>query len=339
MPIRSVHRNTMHEGVAWRRHLILAVLAAVASAAHARAASIPVDDSMREAMVTFLDTLPEKQRSIAVAPINAPDRGRWTYLAGPRTGLRLGDLDEDSRSAFDRFLDAALSPLGRRRVGEVLRVEPVEDRGGGVRTGPGEYWIRVHGDPSGEGNAWAWRLEGHHLVLNTAVVDGRVVSVTPFFIGASPARHGRFGEPLATEDRAAAALAASLDPIQRASADGIGPAPGDIRSGTGPEARTSISGGLRGDRLTETQRSDLDELVFGILDFWPRESTGRLRGRWRAQDPTRLEFGWAGAQTRNGPHYWRVTSPVLLVEFSNTSPSFDHAHLVLRTLDDEFPGR
>jgi len=34
-----------------------------------------------------------------------------------------------------------------------------------------------------------------------------------------------------------------------------------------------------------------------------------------------------------------VTSPVLLVEFSNTSPSFDHAHLVLRTLDDEFPGR
>ena len=299
----------------------------------------PPGTSMRTAMVAFIETLPEAQRAIAIAPINAPDRGRWTYLAGPRTGLRWGDLDETARVAFDRFLDHALSPKGRARVREVLRVEPVADRGGGVRTGPGEYWIRIHGDPTTDGSAWAWRLEGHHLVLNTAIVDERIVSVTPFFIGASPARHPKFGEPLAIEDQAATMLLASLDPMQAATAKGIGPPPGDIRSGTAPNVRPMEGGGLRGDRLTEPQRAALEAIVFGLLDFWPEPSTGHLRGRWQAQEPARIDFGWAGAGSRSGPHYWRIDSPALLIEFSNTSPSFDHAHLVLRTPGGEFPGR
>ena len=335
--IRTDRRDVAADALTASMFAVLFVAILLARPGSAMAA--PPEKSMRGAMVAFIETLPESQRDVAVAPINAPDRGRWTYLAGPRTGLRIGDLDETARSAFDRFLDRALSPKGRDRVREILRVEPVEDRGGGVRTGPGEYWIRIHGDPTADGSAWAWRLEGHHLVLNTAVVDERIVSVTPFFLGASPARHPKFGEPLAIEDQAAATFLASLDPILAATANGIGPAPGDIRSGTTPDARRPDGRGLRGDRLTEPQRAALEAIVFGLLDFWPEASTGHLRERWRAQDPARIDFGWAGAGTRSGPHYWRIDSPVLLVEFSNTSPSFDHAHLVLRTPGDEFPGR
>lgn len=342
MPIDDL-RNRIHRrdvaANAVTASMFVAGFVAILLARPLHAMMAPPDASMREAMVAFIETLPESQRDVAVAPINAPDRGRWTYLAGPRTGLRLGDLDEAGRAAFERFLDRALSPRGRERVREVLRVEPVEDRGGGVRTGPGEYWIRIHGDPTADASAWAWRLEGHHLVLNTAVVDGRIVSVTPFFLGASPARHPKFGEPLAIEDEAAATFLASLDRIQAAAANGIGPAPGDIRSGTTFDPRRLEGRGLRGDRLTEAQRAALEALVLGLLDFWPEASTGHLRKRWRAQDPASIDFGWAGAGTRSGPHYWRVDSPVLLVEFSNTSPSFDHAHLVLRASGDEFPGR
>ena len=124
----------------------------------------PPGTSMRTAMVAFIETLPEAQRAIAIAPINAPDRGRWTYLAGPRTGLRWGDLDETARVAFDRFLDHALSPKGRARVREVLRVEPVADRGGGVRTGPGEYWIRIHGDPTTDGSGSSILSPGRSII-------------------------------------------------------------------------------------------------------------------------------------------------------------------------------
>lgn len=342
MPIDDLRIRTDRRdvtGVGSATSMFFVVFIAMLLSRPGSAMAEPPEKTMRGAMVAFIETLPKSQREVAVAPINAPDRGRWTYLAGPRTGLRLGDLDEAARAAFDRFLDHALSPRGRDRVREILRVEPVEDRGGGVRTGPGEYWIRIHGDPTADGSAWAWRLEGHHLVLNTAVVDDRIVAVTPFFIGASPARHPKFGEPLAVEDQAAATFLASLDPIQAATANGIGPAPGDIRSGTAPDARPLEGRGLRGDRLAEPQRAALEAIVFGLLDFWPEDATGHLRERWRSQDPARIDFGWAGAGTRSGPHYWRIDSPVLLVEFSNTSPSFDHAHLVLRTSGEEFPGR
>ena len=56
----------------------------------------------------FLASLDNAQRSEAVAAINAPDRGTWTYLAGARAGLRLGDLLPAQGVAFDRFLATAI---------------------------------------------------------------------------------------------------------------------------------------------------------------------------------------------------------------------------------------
>ncbi len=302
---------------------------------------------------SFLASLGESQRSEAVAAINAADRGTWTYLAGDRTGLRLGDLLPEQRAAFDRFLAAALSEAGLRRVREVLAVEPTSDRGGGVRTGPGEYWIRFYGEPVPNGSvmedsghkaeaargAWAWRLEGHHLSLNAAIVDGRVVSMTPFFFGAAPSTHAELGEPLALDDARAERFLETLDPIQKAAAMGIGPAPADVRSGTGARPKMPREGGVKAASLSTEQRAELDALVMSLLDVWPAGSTAHLRNRWKQTDPETIRFGWAGSARRNGPHYWRVMSPSLVLEFSNSSPSVNHAHLVLRTTDDEFPGR
>jgi hypothetical protein len=321
------------------------------SGAHAGASVDPADAGA--AARAFLASLDDSQRSEAEAAINAADRGTWTYLAGPRTGLRLGDLTPEQRAAFDRFLAAALSEPGLRRVREVLAVEPTANRGGGVRTGPGEYWIRFYGTPRPKGqttkesepgdesvsDAWAWRLEGHHLSLNVAIVDGRVVSVTPFFFGAAPSTHAILGEPLALDDQRAERLLESLDPIQKAAAMGIGPAPADVRSGTGARLKMPRDGGVKAASLSKEQKAELDAMVIGLLDVWPAGSTTHLRKRWAETDPETVRFAWAGSVRRNGPHYWRVTSPALVLEFSNSSPAVNHAHLVLRTADDEFPGR
>ena len=302
---------------------------------------------------TFLASLDKSQRSEAVAAINAPDRGTWTYLAGPRTGLRLGDLQPEQRAAFDRFLATALSEAGLRRVREVLAVEPTSDRGRGVRTGPGEYWIRFYGTPvpspstteapgherEPASDAWAWRLEGHHLSLNVAMVDGLVVSVTPFFFGAAPSTHAELGEPLALDDSRAERLLASLDSIQKAAAMSIGPAPADVRSGTGSRPKMPRDGGIKAASLSTAQKAELDALIIELLDVWPAGSTAHLRKRWKQTDPETVRFAWAGSARRNGPHYWRVMSPSLVLEFSNSSPAVNHAHLVLRTTDDEFSGR
>jgi hypothetical protein len=306
-----------------------------------------------EAAQAFIETLDASQRRQAVGAINAPDRGTWTYFPGPRSGLRLGDLQPEQRVAFDRFLSAALSKTGVRRVREVLAIEPISDRGGGVRTGPGEYWLRFYGSPEpgrpltedddaatgAAPTAWAWRLEGHHLSLNVAFVDGQIVSVTPFFFGAAPSKHADFGEPLALDDVRAEQLLSALDPIQQAAAMGIGPAPADIRSGTGPRPKMPREGGVKAKTMSKQQRAALDGMVTSLLDIWPAGTTDHLRKRWMATDPETVRFAWAGSPMRRGPHYWRVQSPALIMEFSNSSPAVDHAHLVLRAADDEFSGR
>merc|ERR1712091_622534 len=112
MPIDDLRIRTDRRDVAagaFTASMFAVLFVATLLATPGSAMAAPAEKSMRGAMVAFIETLPESQRDVAVGPINAPDRGRWTYLAGPRTGLRLGDLDEAARAAFDRFLDQALS--------------------------------------------------------------------------------------------------------------------------------------------------------------------------------------------------------------------------------------
>ena len=292
----------------WSVPLILLTLSTFISAPPK---SSVATDGGREEAVAFIACLDDAQRSQALRPINDPDRAGWTYVAGPREGLRIGDLAPDQMVVFRSFLKGVLSSEGIRRVDQVCAVEPVEDRGGGVRTGPGEYWIRFYGvDSDGRSlgrSAWAWRLEGHHLVLNSAVVDGEVISITPFFLGAAPIRGSasspesvRGIEPLRVEDEKAWRLFSSLR------ADGFI------------------------ERIDPNPPGD-------ILAVWPKTATSNLRERMSSVDSSKVLFFWSGDYTRSGPHYWRVASPAVLLEYVNVSAGANHAHLVLRTLHDEFP--
>ncbi len=328
----------------WSVPLILLTLSTFISAPPK---SSVATDGGREEAVAFIACLDDAQRSQALRPINDPDRAGWTYVAGPREGLRIGDLAPDQMVVFRSFLKGVLSSEGIRRVDQVCAVEPVEDRGGGVRTGPGEYWIRFYGvDSDGRSlgrSAWAWRLEGHHLVLNSAVVDGEVISITPFFLGAAPIRGSasspesvRGIEPLRVEDEKAWRLFSSLR------ADGfierIDPnPPGDIRSGTGRRADEVSGQGVSRKEMTSKQQKLLDSVVAGVLAVWPKTATSKLRERMSSVDSSKVLFFWSGDYTRSGPHYWRVASPAVLLEYVNVSAGANHAHLVLRTLHDEFP--
>lgn len=57
---------------------------------------------------------------------------------------------------------------------------------------------------------WGWRLVGHHLSLTVTVVDGDLISATPFLMGAEPARFGPF-RILGEEEDAIFTLLHSLD--------------------------------------------------------------------------------------------------------------------------------
>jgi len=93
-----------------------------------------------------------------------------------------------------RLLAAGLSLEGYAVVATVMGLENVLDRveqwtrdwGRERGRDPGLYYFRVFGSPGD--SAWGWRCGGHHVSVNYTVVDGRVASCTPCFIGAHPAR-------------------------------------------------------------------------------------------------------------------------------------------------------
>ena len=48
------------------------------------------------------------------------------------------------------------------------------------------YYLKIFGSPM-NGGKWGWRVEGHHLSLNFALENGKIVAATPVFFGANPA--------------------------------------------------------------------------------------------------------------------------------------------------------
>src|SRR5437588_203458 len=49
-----------------------------------------------------------------------------------------------------------------------------------------------------------------------------------------------------------------------------------------------------------------------------------------------MQFAWAGSLERGGPHYYRVQSPVFLIEYDNTQNDANHIHSVWRDYNGDF---
>jgi hypothetical protein len=144
-----------------------------------------------------------------------------------------------------QLVASGLSTAGYVTVSTVIGWENVLDHleGWSVDWGrergrdPGLYYLRVFGRPGGD-RPWGWRFGGHHVSLNNLVVDGRVHSVTPCFIGADPASAPLLGgarlQPLGTAEDLARQLVRSLSPDLRSAAVLLDRAPSDIVGGNRP---------------------------------------------------------------------------------------------------------
>ena len=287
----------------------------------------------------FLAGLTPAQRNRASAPISAPDRVRWSYLPGTRPGLRMAELDDESRRNLDAFLATALGSKGLSRAERIRSTEPAEERGGGVVMGPEEFRIRFFGI---EGDdlppAWSWRFEGHHLSLHQTIVGDDIVSATPIFLG-SVVREDDKGEPLGTEDRRAKRILESLTEEDRGKAMDPRRMPGDLRTAMLPEDRWSFEGGVSLARAGEQGRRLADAIVGDLLAMQPPVAVEFLRRTWAATPSKDIVFAWCGNRDRSRPHQWRLISPTIVVEFSHSGGDVEHGHLVLRTRSGEFSDR
>lgn len=288
---------------------------------------------MVAAASALLDALDGHGRSLALIPFDDPRRLQWTYLPGERFGLPLRDMDGDQRLLAHRLLRTALSLPALAQAATITAwetvLEAVERRDDGRRD-PGRYHVTLFDPPSPSGR-WGWRFEGHHLSVSVTLKGDRPVTATPLFLGANPARVGFEGggtlRPLGVEEDLGRALLAGLDAERRGRAVVSAEAPGDILSRTRVTARRLPLEGVAAGELEGEPRQLLRRLVrLYVARLDP--ALGRLFAG--VEDDPELRFAWAGAGEPGLPHYYRLFSERLLVEYDCTQDGANHVHTVVR---------
>jgi hypothetical protein len=300
----------------------------------------------------FLASLSKQQQQAACFAIEDEAWRMWCNIHPwvMRHGICLADLGHDQREAALGLLGATLSEAGYRTARDVMRLNEhaLEITGKPDEYSEWFYWISIFGDPSPD-KPWGWQIDGHHLNINCFILGDQIV-MTPAFMGSEPvlARFGKYEgtRVFKAEEEQGYALMHSLSADERQRATIGMDLPSELLAGAFNDNRRIDPAGIAYADLTAESRERLAALLATY--------TGRIRPRhadirWaevkRHLDNT--HFAWIGAFDDASPFYYRVLSPVILVEFDhqsgimydNDTPSRDHIHTVVRTPNGNDYGR
>jgi hypothetical protein len=215
------------------------------------------------------------------------------------------------------------------------------------------YWLSIFGTPSLD-EPWGFQFDGHHLNLNCLVLDDQIV-LTPAFLGSEPtlAPSGKYAgtRVFEAEEQQALSFMRGLSDAQQKSATAYGAAlPGDMADGRAQPTEGRIQGGAMRDNLRlpyeglpvrQLARRQQDELL-GLIEVYVgriRPGHDRIKMAEVKQHLDQTHVAWFGGIADDSTFYYRIHSPVLLIEFDhlrgialdNDAPARTHIHTVVRT--------
>jgi hypothetical protein len=300
---------------------------------------------VREAAVAFLAALTAEQRSTTAYPVDDTEWRKWNNVHRyARQGVSFKEMSEPQRTAAFRLLAAGLSAKGLEKSRNIMRLNETlaELTKRFDEYGDGLYHLTVMGEPS-DTEPWGWQLDGHHLVINYFVLRDQVV-MTPTFMGSEPVRadSGKYAGTtvLQEEQDKGLALMRSLTDDQRRKAT-LNPEKtrNDAQAQAFRDNLVLPYEGLGAGELTPPQRALLLDTV---REYVNNMGAGHAKVRMdeveRHLDATR--FAWIGGTSDDAVFYYRIHSPVILIEFDHQSPvalegprvpGRRHIHTVVRT--------
>ncbi len=298
---------------------------------------------MTDAATAFLNALDDEQRATAAFDFGNDERLNWHFIPKDRKGLPLNKMEEEQKALAFALLAAGMSREGQIKALTIMSLEKIlqimEGSNRRFLRDPALYHLSIFGTPDA-GGTWGWRFEGHHLSLNYTIVQGRLISGTPSFYGANPARvqsGPRKGlRVLSAEEDTARALVQSLDKAQLQQALVSGQAPRDIFTSAHRKANPLKHRGIRSTELNWHQK----ELLMAII----KQYTSRNRVELAEQDLEKIKtagieniyFAWMGSLQKGQAHYYSVQGPTFLLEYDNIQNNANHIHATWRDFNNDF---
>ncbi|MBH54576.1 MAG: hypothetical protein CMI18_09555 [Opitutaceae bacterium] len=298
---------------------------------------------MQKAANEFLDSLPPELQDKATYPLDDDEeRTNWHFVPkyGNRKGVVLTDLDMTQEIKLAELLAVSLSAKGHDKVNKIMDLESVlYILEGANHRDPELYFTTIFGTPSADGN-WGWRYEGHHLSLNFTIANGKLLSITPNFWGANPARvtvGPTTGQrTLKGEEFLARSFVKSLNATQLKKAHVAEEAPQDIYTSADKSVSPLDPPGIRISDLNKKQIFGLTRVIQEYLANMPDDVASN---RWEKLSYAGLEkitFAWAGGLELGDAHYYRIQGPTFVIEYDNIQNNNNHIHAVWREFDGDF---
>jgi hypothetical protein len=300
---------------------------------------------LRQAAEAFLDSLTPEQRAKTVFPIDAPEWRKWSNIHRTimRHGMPFFEMTDLQLDCAFGLLRESFSAYGFESARDIMRLnETVMEMTGKLdEFGEDLYWLSIMGTPSVD-QPWGWQIDGHHLNINYFILQDQVV-MTPAFLGSEPV-HAKIGKyagtrVFAAEEEQGLAVIRALSADQRSKAIVSPDLPRDVFTTAFRDNFELNYEGIGWNELTGIQHDlvlRLAELHVGRL----RPDHARVKMAEVKQHLDETYFMWRGGVQDDSVFYYRIHSPVLLVEFDHqagqafpqfTAPYRDHIHIVVRT--------
>ncbi|MEM9675499.1 MAG: DUF3500 domain-containing protein [Bacteroidota bacterium] len=304
-------------------------------------------EPMRDAAVAFLEVLSDEQREKAAFSVDDDEWRKWMnqhfYI---RQGVSFEEMSEQQRQAAFALMDASLSAKGLQLSKDIMKLNHTlgEINNNFKEYGEWLYWITLMGEPSST-EPWGWQIDGHHLIINYFVLGDQVV-MSPLFIGSEPviAETGKYEgiAILQDEQNAGIKLLQSLDDTQRNQAVIEVSKEGNNNLTEAFKDNVVLDyAGAPVSSFTEDQKEQLLSLVQLYISNMD-DGHANIKMDEVAQHLNDTWFAWIGGSEENSVYYYRVHSPVLLIEFDHqkpvatrqlygTDPHPQHIHAIVRT--------
>lgn len=293
----------------------------------------------------LLASLSDQQRKKTMFPVDDREWQRWDNRHFTvRRGVGFNEMNEQQRELAFGMMKASLSAKGLKLSKDIMKLNGTlaELANNFDEYGEWLYWITIMGEPSTT-EPWGWQIDGHHLIINYFVVGDQVV-MSPVFVGSEPvhATSGKFKGTIVMQSEQDKGLAfmKSLTEQQRGEATLTSVKDGNNALSQAYQDNIDLDyAGIPGAKLDKDQQALLLDVIgeyVGNMD----DGHAKVKMSEVQQHLDRTYFAWVGGTADDSVFYYRIHSPVLLIEFDHerrvapfrsNEPTRDHIHAVLRT--------
>lgn len=303
--------------------------------------------AVKEAAQAFLKGLTPDQRTKTTFPVDDNEWRRWANQHSlPRQGVSFEEMNEKQRDLAFKMIGAGLSAKGLKTTQDIMKINhtiaELSGREGEYGYGRWAYFVTIMGEPS-DTEPWGFQFDGHHCIINYFILKDQVV-MTPLFLGSEPvwAEEGKYKGTIVLQEEQNQALAfvRSLTDEQKTKAVLT-----VMKDGTNTNTEAFHDNevipyqGIPIAELTADQKAAFLKLT-GLWIGNLKEGHAKVKMEEIEKHLDRTCFAWIGEMDEKAVFYYRIHSPVVLIEFDHQRPialgrsrtaTRQHIHATVRT--------